>query len=121
MNNFNQNEPDDRNGRYAGSLVPTDRSGAVAVRNPYGSVGPYQPGPGEPAESMGLSLVELWRIFVKRKWLILGIVMAAVSLTAIRTLMETPLYTASARIQIDRTAAKIVNVEGVMPGETMGW
>ena len=34
-----------------------------------------------------------------------------------RTLLKVPLYTATARLQIDRNVAKIVNTEGVLPVE----
>ena len=58
-----------------------------------------------------------WRILNKHKWLILGIAAAFVVLAAVRTLMQTPLYTATVRLQIDRNVAKIVKGDNVMPAE----
>ena len=52
-------------------------------------------------ELVGLKLFEIWRILNKRKWLILSIVAACVALNAVRTLMQTPIYTATVRLQID--------------------
>ena len=61
--------------------------------------------------------MNIWRILNKRKWLILGIAAAFVVLAAVRTLMQTPLYTATVRLQIDRNVAKIVQGDNVMPVE----
>ena len=55
------------------------------------------------------------RVIRKRRWLILSIATAVLGIGLGRTLMETPLYAASVRIQIDRQAAKIVDGGGV-PG-----
>ena len=52
-------------------------------------------------ELVGLKLFEIWRILNKRKWLILSIVAACLALNAVRTLMQTPIYTATVRLQID--------------------
>ena len=69
-------------------------------------------------EIFGVKLLDYWRIFYKRKWLILGITAAFVAITAVRTLMETPLYTAAVRLQIDRSAAKMVESGNVTPVES---
>ena len=55
----------------------------------------------EESEPSGLNLLEYWRILYKRKWLILGIAAAFVVLGAVRTLMQTPVYTSTVRLQID--------------------
>lgn len=88
-------------------LVPA-ADAVLAPRDPYGSVGDY---PGYENQDGGfgaLELAELWRIANKRKWVILGTVAAFVAIGAVRTLMETPLYNSTIRIQIDRAASKIV-------------
>ncbi len=75
--------------------------------------------PATGAETPGHSyldiILELWRIAYKRKWLILGIAAAFLTIGSLRTLMKVPLYTATVRLQIDRNVAKIVNTEGVLP------
>lgn len=58
-----------------------------------------------------------WRIFNKRKWLILAIASTVLAIGTIRTLMTTPLYTSTIRLQIDRNVAKIVDGGSVMPVE----
>ncbi|AGK56637.1 capsular exopolysaccharide family protein [Hyphomicrobium denitrificans 1NES1] len=60
---------------------------------------------------------DYWRIFNKRKWLILAIASCVLAIGAIRTLMTTPLYTSTIRLQIDRNVAKIVDGGSVTPVE----
>ena len=49
------------------------------------------------------------RIASKYRWLIAGITLAVLSVTAVTTLMTTPIYKATASIQIDREATKILD------------
>src|SRR5262245_35743947 len=90
------------------ALVPVAAS-SVVLREPYGQLG-YPTGTGEAsAEPTTLHLLlEFWRIALKRKWLILGIAFTFIVLAAVRTLMQTPLYTSTVRLQIDTSAAKVV-------------
>src|SRR5262249_15890826 len=57
------------------------------------------------------------RIFNKRKWLILSLAVAFLALGAVGTLMVTPLYTATVRLQIDRNVTKVVEGGNVTPIE----
>ena len=92
-------------GKMGGQLIPAVQT-VPAVPELYGSLPGY---PGAMAadrpELFGLNLLDLWRILNKRKWLILSIAVALVALSAVRTLMETPLYTATVRLQFDRSQA----------------
>ena len=84
-----------------GQLVPVARL-VPARREPYGPlVGYGESFADAPDESDRLDLLYYWRIFNRHKWLILSITVAFVALGAVRTLMQTPLYTATARLQID--------------------
>jgi capsular exopolysaccharide synthesis family protein len=58
-----------------------------------------------------------WRIFYKRKWLIFIIASSVLAIGTVRTLMTTPLYTSTIRLQIDRNVAKIVEGGSVTPVE----
>lgn len=60
---------------------------------------------------------DLFRVAAKRKWLILAIAAAILALGTARTLMTTPLYTSTLRLQIDRNVAKIVDGGSVIPAE----
>lgn len=64
-------------------------------------------------------LAEYWRLAVKHRLLILGVFVAAVTLGLVATLLMTPTYTASATLQIDREAARVLNVDEVAPRESM--
>jgi capsular exopolysaccharide synthesis family protein len=57
------------------------------------------------------------RLFYKRRWLIAAIATSILALGAVRTLMTTPLYTSTTRLQIDRNVAKIVDGGSVTPVE----
>lgn len=54
----------------------------------------------------------LW-IFYRHRWVALGIVVATVALGLIYTLLSTPLFMATATIQIDKESAKVVNLGNV--------
>ena len=110
--NYNRPDPQDEGNARAGSVVPAAQY-VPAARDPY-NVGAY----GAAAEVQShfqLDLLEYLRIVVKRRWLILSIVTAAVVLGAVMTLMKTPLYTSTVRLQIDRNVAKIVEGGNITP------
>ena len=115
MNYYRINPPDESDAK-PGGLVPAAQAVPVA-RDPYGSaVGRYGYGYGAEAPStFQIDLLEYLRILVKHRWLILSIVAAAVVLGAVTTLMKTPLYTSTIRLQIDRAADKIVQGGNVTP------
>ena len=110
--NYNRPDPQDEGNARAGSMVPAAQF-VPAARDPY-NVGAY----GAAAEVQShfqLDLLEYLRIVVKRRWLILSIVTAAVVLGAVMTLMKTPLYTSTVRLQIDRNVVKIVEGGNITP------
>jgi hypothetical protein len=98
----------------AAPLIPAAPTLPV-TRDPYRGYGGYAgTGADGPGES-GFDLLHYWRIVNKRKWLILGLTGAFVVLGAVRTLMQTPLYTSTVRLQIDRNVAKVVEGGNVTP------
>ena len=64
-----------------------------------------------------MTLRQYLYMVVKRKWLILGVAILFTVLGGVRTLMKTPLYTATVRIQIEREPAKIVENGATTPAE----
>lgn len=100
-------------------LVPADQKRAVAQESvaPPPAYG-YGYSNGSDEQDLTRELLEYWQIFYKRKWLIAAIVLACVALAGLGTLMMTPLYTATVRIQIDREAPKVVEGGNVTPSET---
>src|SRR5262245_4407161 len=97
-------------------LVPIPE-GLPAPRDPYGRVALYGAGLGEEAEQSGLNVFEYVRVLNKHKWLIVSIAAAFACLTAVGTLTQTPLYTSTIRLQIDREA-KVVEGPQVTPQYT---
>jgi capsular exopolysaccharide synthesis family protein len=64
-----------------------------------------------------LDILHYLRIALKRRWLILGIASSVLVVGLLVTLMMTPYYTATVRLQIERNAAKIVEGASVTPIE----
>src|ERR1700738_2853462 len=101
-------------GPSRGRLVPLAQN-ALATQGYYGRGGyPEQIPDGS---EFSLKLDEYWRMLKKRGWLILSVWGAFVALSILITLMTTPLYTATARLQIDRNVGKIVEGGNVTPIE----
>lgn len=71
------------------------------------------------SSSQFIDVAEYWRLAVKHRLIILGAFIAAMVLGTAATLMMTPIYTASATLQIDREAARVLNVDDVAPRESM--
>lgn len=66
-----------------------------------------------------LHLANYWRLAVKYRLLIAGSFVAAIVLGLAATLLMTPIYTSSVTVQIDREAARVLNVDEVQPRESM--
>jgi polysaccharide biosynthesis transport protein len=121
MNYQRPNLPEDGDPR-GGSVIPAPQ-GVPAGRDPYNSpvgsyYGPYGPAYGPaPGSDFQIDLLQYFHVLIKRRWLILSIVGAALVIAVVRTLMETPLYTSTVRLQIDRSVAKIVEGGSVTPSE----
>jgi polysaccharide biosynthesis transport protein len=64
-------------------------------------------------------LAQYWRLALKYRLLILAVFVAALVIGVVVTLLTTPLYTASATLQIDREAARVLNVDDAAPRESM--
>lgn len=65
------------------------------------------------------TVAEYWRLAVKYRLLILGSLLAAVVVGVAATLLMTPIYVSSVTLQIDREAARVLNVDEVQPRESM--
>jgi polysaccharide biosynthesis transport protein len=111
MNYHRANLPSEPDAK-AGGLVPTPQAPLVA-RDPYASaVGAYGV---ETPSDVKLDLLGYLHFLVRHRWVILSIVVGAVVLGAVRTLMQTPLYTSTVRLQIDRNGAQIVKSGDIKP------
>lgn len=59
-------------------------------------------------------LLEYWNAFKRHVWLVLAIVAIAAVVGLVATLLMTPQYTATSRIEIAREQANVTNVEGLV-------
>jgi polysaccharide biosynthesis transport protein len=82
------------------------------------SVTPHQTGSSDAAAAEGVHVrltvpvvVKLTQIAVRWKWVILGILVLSLFLSAVVTLLMTPKYTSTARLEISRERQNITNVE----------
>ena len=68
---------------------------------------------GEPIVLAPPPLLQYWQIVLRWKWVILGIIAAALAIGLIVTLLASPQYSATSRIEISREQKNFTNVEGV--------
>ena len=71
----------------------------------------------EQGESGGFDFYKYLRIAVKYRWLIIGAMLTALVLAAVITFLMTPIYRATASIQIDREAMNVTGNDGLQPEE----
>lgn len=60
-----------------------------------------------------IDLLSYWRILVKRRWMVLSVLGIVLAAALIGTLLMTPIYRATASLQIDRDTMEVVKVEGM--------
>lgn len=68
----------------------------------------------------GFDLRKYLRVILKHRWLILSFIAVSLLLGLIATYLMTPIYQATATLQIDREAASVVQVEGLQTSENIG-
>ena len=93
--------PRESSDRYEGAVEKREVPFAV----PWAAV----PGHGEHE----ISIRDYWRVLLKRRWIVVGVAVAAVVGTLIYSLLDTPLYRASATIQIDSSPLRVIKTEGI--------
>lgn len=64
-----------------------------------------------------VDLLEYWRVIAKRKWTVLGVFTIILLTGIMMTMLTTPIYRASATVQIERQANGVVKVPGIDSGE----
>lgn len=61
------------------------------------------------------ALLQNWQVVLRWKWIIISIVIAALGVGVLATLLMTPKYTATTRVEISREQKNITKVDGVDP------
>lgn len=69
--------------------------------------------PDATSDSDEIDLLSYWRILMKRRWMVLGVLGIVLVTSLIGTLLMTPIYRATAVLQIDRDTMEVVKVEGM--------
>ena len=67
-----------------------------------------------------IDLLAYWHILLKRRWLILSILVGVVALALLKTLTTTPMYRATAVLQLEKRGTEVVQVGGMQP-DSYGW
>ena len=67
-----------------------------------------------------IDLLAYWRILVKRRWTVLATLAIILAAALVATLLTTPIYRASASLQIDRDTIQVVDVGAMTPMEGSG-
>ncbi|HET9033541.1 MAG TPA: polysaccharide biosynthesis tyrosine autokinase [Dokdonella sp.] len=62
-----------------------------------------------------IDLLAYWRMLVKRRWLIAGIVVVVVAIALVRTLLTPPTFRATVTMQIDTESVQVMQVQGITP------
>lgn len=101
-----------------GNLPATVHTGRAVgyPRPPYG----YPDATADAFDNDGFDIRKYLRILYKRRWLILGFMGVSALLGIIASYLMTPIYQATATLQIDREAASVVQVEGLQTTENIG-
>jgi len=68
-----------------------------------------------------IDLLAYWRILVKRRRLIVGVLVAVVALALLVTLTSTPIYRATTVLQLEKSGIQVLPVNGILPGDAAGW
>lgn len=59
-------------------------------------------------DSDQIDLLKYWRVLVKRRWLVLSVLVATAALALLSTLMTTPMYRATAVMQMEQQSPQII-------------
>lgn len=68
---------------------------------------------GAATETSESVLRHYWRILYRRRWLVLAILSACVGVALVASMLTQRQYTATTRIEVDREAAKVLNMQGI--------
>ena len=95
------------------SRALAERTGSAL--NPYVSESRLDHQEGDEGD---LSVVDLWRVLVKRRWTIFTFFLIVLTSVVTATFLMTPTYRASLTLQIEREPAKVLEFQAVTPNES---
>lgn len=102
-----------------GPLQPADPGLPARYAPPSAALSPYE----EPkrADEDEIDLLAYWRMLVKHRWLIIAIAGIAAVLAVVAALMTTPLYRATALMQIEREGINEAMIGGMPQFYSFDW
>ncbi len=95
-------------------LPPAANSAALQLRPPT-AVSTYVLPPaiaGGADDDEAIHLRDLWRVIVKRKWVVIAVFLIVVVTALVVTMMATPIYRATITLKIEREASKVIDFKG---------
>ena len=94
-------------------------TGAVQVRPPAALSTWVMPAVAMGADDEAIHFRDLWRVVVKRKWVVIAVFLIVLATALVATMMTTPIYRATITLKIEREASKVVDFKGgsVVPEE----
>ncbi|MEO8671128.1 MAG: polysaccharide biosynthesis tyrosine autokinase [Tahibacter sp.] len=76
--------------------------------------------PPENDDESEINLLTYWQILVKRKWVVISVLTTIVVVVLVKTLLTPSIFRSTATLQIDLETIKIIQSEGLTPGEGVG-
>ena len=113
---MNDSPADDTGDKRAALPVESRRESRVEnyQREPQG-YGPY----GD-EDTRQFNIYKYLQVVLKYKWLVAGVTLLLLAITAVSTFLQTPIYQATAIIQIDREATRVIKEGDVEAPEAGG-
>jgi succinoglycan biosynthesis transport protein ExoP len=107
--------PENNNNNHNGALIRPEPSNGQPRLVPYDFYDPYS----YPVEYVvpaahAKHIRDYWRVVMRRKWIALACVVAAVACAAIYTMRQTPLYRATAQLEVDQQSDNVLPYQQVM-------
>ena len=95
--------------------LPFGGSGGLPALPPH-----HQPPVYYPEDEQTISLEHYLHVLLRRRWLLLAVAFTAIVLAALQVFTTTPMYQATARLQVDPDSSKVVPFQEVAGSEMAG-
>jgi len=95
-------------------VPPTANAGALQVR-PSTALSTFVLPPAVAAaaeDDEGIHFRDLWRVVVKRKWVLISAFLIVLVTALVATMMATPIYRATITLKIEREASRVIDFKG---------
>ncbi len=102
-------------------VIQNSQGGLPSAYHQSGNGYPYYPNYDRVDEnSTGFDFYKYVRVLTKYRWLIVGTLLTSLLVAVAITFLMTPVFRATASVQIDRESMNIVKVDGLQPEDTQG-